>query len=453
MPPFRDESIFVIATGSQTTKVQYGLPESLTPAQKVVSTRVYRTAQSGFSMEGAESDAVYPIKDGIIEDLEALQYLIGYLYRTTINLAPDATPFSPILMTSNSEWRPKQIESIISYVFNTLHVPAVTVIPESLAAVFSYASPTACVVNIGYEKTEITPVVDFCISDTAQEVFHGVGGKLINEELEALLPNLKPYQIEELKRSKIYEILSEISMGFFGEPSQPATTSLEDEGIVDVAAIVTSDNARELLAQREQQLQNGKQVELKNSEMPRNSFVDSTGNRIEVGTERFKGAEKLVEQLAQAIGRTIAKMDDITKRGDCWDNIVLVGGPTVIRGFVDAVLLSLQEHFLVNRTNTFSEIPSGINTPGGYGSPIGSAYGQMHTMGHGQVPTSIKIARLADYFLGWKGHTWENAQFLGCQIAAKQIFTPGIASIDGAYISKEDFAEYGAKQIWSLGLF
>lgn len=374
------------------------------------------------------------------------------LYKGTTKFAPEVVPFAPILITCNSEWRPKQIESIVAHMFNNLRVPAVTVIPESLAAVFSYGTPTACVVNIGHEKTEVTPVIDFCIVETAQTVAHGVGGKLINDELVKLLPNLKPSQIEELKRSKIYEIPSDTSMSFFGEPSAPATSSLEDEGIVDVAAIVTSDNARELLAQREQAKQNGTQSEPKNMELPRNSFVDSNGNRIEVGTERFKGSETLLEQLSQAVGSTITKLDDISKRGDCWDNIVLVGGSTAIKGFVDAVLLSLQEHFIINRANTYSEIPSGLNTPG-YSTPVSGGYGQLHTMGHGQVPTNIKIARMAEYFLGWKGHTREDTQFLGCQIAAKQIFTPGIASIDGAYISKEEFAERGAKHIWTLGLF
>ncbi|KAK9343879.1 actin-domain-containing protein [Lipomyces starkeyi] len=452
MPPFRDEVVFVITTGSQTTRVQFGLPESLTPAQRTVPTRVYKVAnddgKTSLSLEGAESDAIYPIRKGIIQDMASLLYLIESLYRTTTNSDTDS-PFAPILLTCNSEWHPKQIEEIITHMFTKVHVPAVTIIPESLAALYAYALQIACVVNVGEEKTEITPIIDFNIVESARAVVE-IGGKDINRALQSLLPTLQPYQIEELKRSPIYEILNDKSMSFFGEPSAPATSSVEDEGIVDVAAIVANGNAREILAQREQK-KSSKQVELKNAEMPRNSFIDSKGQKVEVGTERFKGTEDVIERLSHEIGNVIGKLDDIARRGDCWENIIIVGGPTVIKGFVDAMLLSLQEHFLITRGTTYSELPSGLNTPG-YGTPPATpaVYGQ--TLGHGQVPTTIKIAKMAEYFIGWKGHTWEDAPFLGSQIAAKQIFTPGIASIDGAYISREDFAEHGAREIWNLGL-
>ncbi|KAK9490497.1 actin-domain-containing protein [Lipomyces doorenjongii] len=452
MPPFRDEVVFVITAGSQITRVQYGLPESLTPAQRAVPTRVYKVAnddgKTSFSLEGAESDVIYPIRKGIIQDMDALLYLIESLYRTTTN-ADTNSPFAPILLTCNSEWQPKQIEDIITHMFKKVHVPAVTIIPESLAALYAYALQIACVVNVGEEKTEITPIIDFNIVESAQAVVE-IGGKDINRALQSLLPTLQTYQIEDLKRSPIYEVLNDKSMSFFGEPSAPATSSVEDEGIVDVAAIVANGNAREILAQREQK-KSSKQVELKNSEMPRNSFIDSKGQKVEVGTERFKGTEDIIERLSHEIGNVIGKLDDIARRGDCWENIIIVGGPTVIKGFVDAMLLSLQEHFLITRGTTYSELPSGLNTPG-YGTPptTPAVYGQ--TLGHGQVPTMIKIAKMAEYFIGWKGHTWEDAPFLGSQIAAKQIFTPGIASIDGAYISREDFAERGAREIWNLGL-
>ncbi|KAK9235180.1 actin-domain-containing protein [Lipomyces kononenkoae] len=452
MPPFRDEVVFVIQIGSQTTKIQYGLPESLTPPQRTVPTRVYNAsdgdAKALYSLEGKESEAIYPIRKGRIDNMDALLYLIESLYRTTTNSHTDS-PFAPILLTCNSEWQPKQIEEIITYLFKQVHVPAVTIIPESLAALYAYALQIACVVNIGDEKTEITPIVDFNIVESAQSVVE-IGGNDINKALESLLPTLQSYQIEELKRSPIYEVLGDKSMSFFGEPSEPATSSMEDEGIVDVAAIVANGNAREILAQREQK-KSSKQVDLKNSEMPRNSFVDSKGQTVEVGTERFKGTEDMIEKLSHEIGNVIGKLDDIARRGDCWENIIIVGGPTIIKGFVDAMLLSLQEHFLITRGTTYSELPSGLNTPG-YGTPPATPaiYGQ--TLGHGQVPTTIKLAKMAEYFIGWKGHTWEDAPFLGSQIAAKQIFTPGIASIDGAYVSREDFAEHGAGEIWNLGL-
>ncbi|KAK9465503.1 actin-domain-containing protein [Lipomyces arxii] len=452
MPPFRDEVVFVISVGSQVTKVQHGLPESLTPAQQVVPSKVYRTELDGkvsYSLSGDETDAVSPIKKGVIVDLDALIYLIATLYVTTTNHPSNILPFAPLLLVINSEWQPQQIEKIITYLFTTVQIPAMTVIPESLAAVFAYGLPTACVVNVGMDKTEITAINDFNIIESAQTVID-VGGQDINSALEKLIPTLQPYQIEELKKSSIYEVIYDKSMAFFGEASQPATSSLEEEGIVDVAEIVASGNTREILAQREQQ-KKVKQVKQKNSEMARNSFIDSKGSKVEVGTERFQGTEDMIERLSQGIGQAISKLDDVLKRAECWENLIIVGWPVAIKGFVDAVYLSLQEHFLLTRANTYSELPSGFNTPG-YSTPT-TSIGYGSAIGHAQVPTTIKIAKMAEYFIGWKGHTWEDASFLGSQIAAKQIFTPGIASIDGAYISRDDFKEQGAKGIWKLGLF
>ncbi|KAK9446832.1 uncharacterized protein V1518DRAFT_422748 [Limtongia smithiae] len=472
MPPFRDEVIFVISTGSQYTRVQYGLPESLTPAQTRVPTKVYRIPSAEkndpqFVLDGMdESVAVYPIVEGEIVDLAALQYLMETLYKRAIKSAPDVLPYSPVLFTCNAEWRPQQIEALVNHMFTHARVPAITTIPESLSAVFAHALDTALVVNIGASKTEITPVVEYTIADRAVTVLHGgVGGDAINAHLAQLLPSFTPGQVEALKRSNIYEILVDKSVNhFFGEPNAPPSghvglgggDSLEDEGIVDVVAIVASGNAREVLAQREQQKRNAKLNEpvKRNAELARNSFIDaSSGRTIEVGTERFHGAEELIERIALGVWDVINKIDEIPRRGECWENIILVGGPTAIKGFTEYMLLTLQERFMVNRAVTFSEMPSGFNTPGINTPPPPMTHSHMLPAGHGQVPTNIRIAKMADYFIGWKGHSWEDAQFLGSQIAAKQIFTPGIANIDGGYVSREDYAERGAKEIWNLTLF
>ncbi|KAK9476320.1 hypothetical protein V1514DRAFT_298654 [Lipomyces japonicus] len=448
MPPFRDEVVFVISTGSQRTRVQYGLHESLTPPEIIVPTKVYKQ-DDVYSLESDdETTAIHPIVKGRIVDIKGLLFLMAELYRSTAKVEAGNAPYSPVLFTINSEWKPRQIEEIVSYLLKEVQAPAVTAIPEVLGSAFAYGLPTCLVVNIGKEKTEISPVIDFTIIENVQNVI-GVGANEINNSLSKILPTLKHDQIEELKKSPIYEILSDQTQSFFGEPSEPATSTGEEEGIVDIAAIVASDNAREMLAQREQKKKEH-QAELKNSDLPRNSFVDSNGRTVEVGKERFSGCEEFIEKLSQGVGGVVSRIDDIAKRGDCWENVVIVGGPVAIKGFHDAFLAALQERFLITRGTTFSELPSGINTPG-YATPpsIAPYYG---TLGHGQVPTSIRIAKMSEYFIEFKGRTWEDASFLGGQIAAKQIFTPGAASIDGAYLSREDFGTKGIKEFWKLGL-
>lgn len=41
---------------------------------------------------------------------------------------------------------------------------------------------------------------------------------------------------------------------------------------------------------------------------------------------------------------------------------------------------------------------------------------------HGQTPTSIKIAKMPEYFPEWKDHGFDEVAFLGAQVAAKVVF-------------------------------
>ncbi|KAI7293672.1 hypothetical protein KC315_g19280, partial [Hortaea werneckii] len=47
MPPFRDDQLFIIAPGSETTLAQLGLPESFTPARYHVRSRMFPAENPG----------------------------------------------------------------------------------------------------------------------------------------------------------------------------------------------------------------------------------------------------------------------------------------------------------------------------------------------------------------------------------------------------------------------
>ncbi len=332
--------------------------------------------------------------------------------------------------------------------FETLNIPAFTVVPNSLCASFAYGLQSCtCIVDIGFEKTEITPIVEFCPVEHATITIN-YGGSSINKSLSKLLPNLDPETIDELKKSEIYEILNSIdaaknSFLFANHPP-------EDEGIIDVAAIVTSGNTREILEQREKEKKQGKKEAPKpNAERETSEFTDSKGNTFTIGKERFKGAEDLLERIADATFRSLSKVDEIVKRANCWDGIILVGRGASIKGFKEAFYTLLEEKYLVSRTNTYSEVPSsftsGQNTPRN-GTPF--RMNQIpQPLSHGQSPTSIKLGKMPDYFTEWKHYGYSNASFLGAQIASKQIFG---GHANGSYVSRNDYNEVGPLAIWDI---
>lgn len=198
---------------------------------------------------------------------------------------------------------------------------------------------------------------------------------------------------------------------------------------------------------------------------------------VEVGLERFTFADRAeIDRIATTIYRTIQGIDDMYMRPACWDNLVFVGNGARLRGLRENILQTLQaRHIISPSTATMftSELPSNMATPSGTGSqtPTGSFTGMPHQLPssgvnpllqaattastlaavgggpgavatpaagsdaagpaaghppshhfHSQTPTSIKTAGLPTYLSEWSKNGFEEAMFLGAQVAARIAF-------------------------------
>ena len=52
----------------------------------------------------------------------------------------------------------------------------------------------------------------------------------------------------------------------------------------------------------------------------------------EVGLERFKAADSILDQIADSIHRTVLAVPEISKRSDLWDSLIILGNGSKIRG-------------------------------------------------------------------------------------------------------------------------
>lgn len=194
---------------------------------------------------------------------------------------------------------------------------------------------------------------------------------------------------------------------------------------------------------------------------------------IDIGLERFLFADRaLVDSIATAIYRAVQSIEDMYMRPPCWENLVFVGNGARLRGLRDNILQTLQARHLVSpstATMFTSELPSHLGTPSGTGAqtPTGSFTGQqlqLPTAGsvnpllmaattanlgvpggsstagggegggagagagggshhfHSQTPTAIKLAPMPTYLAEWTKHGFEEAMFLGAQVAARLAF-------------------------------
>jgi len=194
---------------------------------------------------------------------------------------------------------------------------------------------------------------------------------------------------------------------------------------------------------------------------------------IDIGLERFLFADRQeIDRIATAIYRAVQGIEDMYMRPGCWENIVFVGNGSRIRGLKENIMQTLQARHLISPSSATmftSELPSNLGTPSGTGSqtPTGSFTGAPHqlptassvnpllqaattanlgipgglggpgtNMGgsnagdapgtshhfHSQTPTHIKLAALPTYLSEWTKNGFEEAMFLGSQVAARLAF-------------------------------
>ncbi|KAJ5691982.1 hypothetical protein N7462_001405 [Penicillium macrosclerotiorum] len=413
----------------------------------------------------SDEGAVYPIQNGRIVDWPCFFALLTHIYNA---LSP---PFhTPIMLIAQPVWSARDREAITQFVFEKFKVPAFSLMDSALAACYGYGAQTATVIDIGKGKVDVTAVTDFAVNEHGRGIaLEKCGGDAMTDRLVELLGSkgFTREMCEQLKRSNIAEILSPgtplpgatatahqgtnpaaaASTGGNdvndsaprgpGEGTQigTETNGEEDEGVLDVAAIV-SGNTNEYLANMEKEKSTSKKpgADPKQKNVPNyqkekasfqfEEFVQLEGEKapvggsrqyirqtreIEVGVERFLLATPpqeagnrltngILDDIATQIHHTILAVPDATKRSELWDSLIVVGCGSRVRGFTQALLGVITQKFILSPSGTIftSEIPSAFTTPlptGGTNTPApmgGQQPGPMyHPAAHGVNPLLV----------------------------------------------------------------
>ncbi|KAJ9621218.1 Actin-like protein arp9 (SWI/SNF complex component arp9) [Taxawa tesnikishii (nom. ined.)] len=653
MPPFKDEQILIIAPGSKTCLAQLGLPESFTPARVRIRSCMFQAEKDGqyephkirrrakASANGAqetkpqanddddddgytyeedfisEDGAIWPMVAGRIVDWPAFNALLNHIYNT-IN-----PPFhTPVLLIGQPAWTPKDHERVTQFFFEKFKIPAFGIMDAAMATAWAYGVQTATVVDVGYEKADVTAISDFLIHGTGRAIaVPECGGEAMTQRLLQLLGSkgFNREMCEQLKKSSICEVLpseTDLPTADSDAPPNPAALAStgmdgsgpghknsvatlsevprgpgpdtevgterkdgeDDEGVLDIASIVTAgkDKMDDFLAKKEKEKADRlaakkkgadanatapKLVRLPNSKRTKNTFLyedfalrdalkemNDNGKRmaevqaamdegpnkrqktpepddgdttmtdagastteastqrglirreLEVGLERFQAASGgILAVLADSIHRTISSVEDVSKRSDLWDSLIIVGKGSKVRGFKEALLATLHNKYLISPSSATiftSELPSNLSTPMATGAntpqpqmqprtqnphlnplnnpnnanAMGSPFnphnsGALPSTGssqpggtqttthssHAQTPTSIRTAKIPDYFPEWKDVGYEEAVFLGAQVAARVLFVAD-NGLSGGYLTRTGYNEQGPTGIHECSL-
>lgn len=242
---------------------------------------------------------------------------------------------TPIMLMASPQWLRPDCETIAQYIFEKTRTPALCLIHSAIATQYGLKQPSMTVVDIGYEKVDVTAIHDGRVVnhvDVGPPVQERAisGGEVFTRRLQKLLEGKGfTYEMaEQLKKSSICEVLTyagaeedlfELPRGDKttggaakedgDEPGKDATKATDvdpstengddanDEGVLDVASIVTSGQTKEFLAKKEQEKKKGKkgktqepaeQTKLKqpNSKRARNTFVFEEVVQEEVTSEK-----------------------------------------------------------------------------------------------------------------------------------------------------------------------
>ena len=366
--------------------------------------------------EDRESDegAVWPIVKGKIVNWPAFCAFINHVYNFIM-----PTLKSPIVMSLEPLIQDDRMVDLCLFLFEKFKVPAIYLAEHAAFVHTSFDlgdSPPkghGIIVDVGYEKCDITAVEGLIPVEVGRQLsVPDCGGRALTDNLYRLLgPKGFTYDMcEQLKRSNICEILpvgkplpTETKAPQATNPAADASTGanaallgssdsqsglqpnpepgldaagdkLEDnEGVLDVASIVASGKASEILAKKEKEkaekaatkkgkagaANDPKSMKLSNSEKAKASFSyvepriqgsnadphlgngDATATAptftardIEVGVERFQAAgpdHKVLRIIADSIYRTVLAAP-VQHRSDMWDNIIIVGMGSKVRG-------------------------------------------------------------------------------------------------------------------------
>ncbi|KAH6860228.1 actin-domain-containing protein [Alternaria alternata] len=221
---------------------------------------------------------------------------------------------------------------------------------------------------------------------------------------------------------------------------------------------------------------------------PTGKRTGSIRREIEVGTERFMAdGDGTLEKIADAVHRAISSIDEVGKRSDLWEQLIVCGNGSKLRGFKESLLQTIQTKYLVSPSSATiftSEIPSNVSTPIGTGAntpqpqlgPHGGSQvnplllaattaqtqhmmphggipgmsGNTHSS-HGQTPTTIKFIKPPEYFPEFKDVGFDESAFLGAQVAAKVIFVVDQGQSKG-YMTRPDYNDQGPQGIHDYSL-
>ncbi|TFK74922.1 actin-related protein [Pluteus cervinus] len=485
---YRDANIVIIETGRTVIRAGLGLHELLkTPAVEFLArVGLRRSATSEFIDGRAEGRGVRPWKNRIsllpqVYDPKAQphDYLVGVQLDEALAAGQDIViswPFadgdvwnytqaeaiwkhvifkqlqrrrtqneSPVLHTISAGISRSVHESICQVFFERFNVAGYAVIEKPLAQLYAANSLSGVVVDIGLEKTDITPIYEGYIGHSNCVTIHiGVQdcqlylAHLLRSNqsvVSALSPAGAPVDPATLQENLIALVKQIWEDGHVKVPSDGETAAPEDEGVTDIAAVLVAGKEKAVIESGMKKKATAKasaaeQARAREIEALDLITIQFRNHSITLGKERHRFCEPLFDPsllegltgfaprpadrkplpLQDAVGFSVNQAD-IDHRQYIWAGLFVTGD---ITKSVKGVAIALQ-----SRLSPFLSNPD-LQTD--------------------LQARAIRVLTVPEYYPEYRDTGNGYAAFLGSSITAKIIFNDNASK---SYVTKADYTTRG----------
>ncbi|CAG8609161.1 9090_t:CDS:2, partial [Dentiscutata heterogama] len=101
----------------------------------------------------------FPIQRGVIVNWEELEALWRHIILKELNIKR-ARNECPVLVTVPNSWTKEHFERIAHIFFETFNAPGLYIANQALMTLYGIGCLSGLVIDVGYGKTEITPIID-----------------------------------------------------------------------------------------------------------------------------------------------------------------------------------------------------------------------------------------------------------------------------------------------------
>jgi len=293
---------------------------------------------------------------------------------------------SPVLMSVPIEWPKHYREHIAKIMFEKCNLPALYIAEQPLMALYAIGNTSGIVIDIGYERTRVVPILDNMINTRAAQSLP-IGGQDIDEYLLKLVKEDSDIcsQLDSIAENEMINDKDELYHEF--------CIALKESGLCELD-IIPINNAEEVdFVFKNQTFKIG---------VIRYKCFEPLFNPLLVG----KRIQNIVEAFEIAIG-----LCELKDRAFLANAFVLTGGCSLVKGLQKRLEHEIEACISLSETSNEMQIKE------------------------------IKFLKIPEYFTKMKDR-YQDLGFIGASIVAKLVFMD-----QKFYISRENYIESGPSVI------